>query len=297
MPPLPQYPNEEQKLIQIWSELNNTKLAAQEDAMEPETAMSQQALRSLCEPLFGQVLTALEHGLAVALKQAAPKDQGNVLAIAAPFFDQMAAALPQAVAAMQPKEPPPVPAAQSTAVPMQQRTKLCARAPAFQPTFQVSMQVSRSPDEESTEAEENSAFTSLLSGPSASEAGSIDSESKGLDTNNVSSPQLNDAADCPDGDKSITVCRHWRSKGWCRLHETNTCKFAHPENKRGVAVPMASGRITNDDGDHSNPMKKSLSTQGTEADGGTVKQKKSRRSKRHTHKDEGIFSPCLPPGS
>jgi len=29
-----------------------------------------------------------------------------------------------------------------------------------------------------------------------------------------------------------TVCRHWKSKGWCRM-ESN-CKFLHPEHKRGV---------------------------------------------------------------
>jgi len=31
-----------------------------------------------------------------------------------------------------------------------------------------------------------------------------------------------------------TVCRHWKSKGWCRM-EAN-CKFLHPEHKRGVGA-------------------------------------------------------------
>jgi len=31
-----------------------------------------------------------------------------------------------------------------------------------------------------------------------------------------------------------TVCRHWKSKGWCRM-ESN-CKFLHPEHKRGVGA-------------------------------------------------------------
>merc|ERR1712232_499538 len=37
----------------------------------------------------------------------------------------------------------------------------------------------------------------------------------------------------PSGDeKSIMVCKHWKSKGWCRLE--SKCKFLHPEHKRGV---------------------------------------------------------------
>lgn len=29
------------------------------------------------------------------------------------------------------------------------------------------------------------------------------------------------------------VCRHWRSKGWCKYQ--TTCRFLHPEHKQGVA--------------------------------------------------------------
>jgi len=38
-------------------------------------------------------------------------------------------------------------------------------------------------------------------------------------------------------DKSIMVCRHWKSKGWCRLEDK--CKFLHPDHKRG-GVPARS---------------------------------------------------------
>merc|ERR1719401_636557 len=30
------------------------------------------------------------------------------------------------------------------------------------------------------------------------------------------------------------VCRHWKSKGWCRYG--SECKFLHRENKRGVTT-------------------------------------------------------------
>lgn len=31
---------------------------------------------------------------------------------------------------------------------------------------------------------------------------------------------------------NVMVCRHWKSKGWCRMEDN--CKFLHPERKRGV---------------------------------------------------------------
>jgi hypothetical protein len=41
-----------------------------------------------------------------------------------------------------------------------------------------------------------------------------------------------------DQEKSVMVCRHWKSKGWCRM-ESN-CKFLHPEHKCGVGFGTAS---------------------------------------------------------
>merc|ERR1719401_342523 len=38
--------------------------------------------------------------------------------------------------------------------------------------------------------------------------------------------------------KSHMVCRHWKTKGWCK-YQTN-CKFMHPEHKRGV-TPVCPG--------------------------------------------------------
>jgi len=37
------------------------------------------------------------------------------------------------------------------------------------------------------------------------------------------------------GEKSAMVCRHWKSKGWCRMEDA--CKFLHPEHKRGATAP------------------------------------------------------------
>ncbi|CAK0836728.1 unnamed protein product [Prorocentrum cordatum] len=42
-----------------------------------------------------------------------------------------------------------------------------------------------------------------------------------------------------DADRSVMVCRHWRSKGWCRLE--GGCKFLHPDGKRGTAPKKGGG--------------------------------------------------------
>lgn len=45
------------------------------------------------------------------------------------------------------------------------------------------------------------------------------------------------AAEAPSGpgrEKSVMVCRHWKSKGWCKLGDD--CKFLHPDHKRGAGI-------------------------------------------------------------
>ncbi|CAE8741034.1 unnamed protein product [Polarella glacialis] len=37
--------------------------------------------------------------------------------------------------------------------------------------------------------------------------------------------------------RSVVVCRHWKSKGWCRLE--SECKFSHPDHKCGTGVAQA----------------------------------------------------------
>lgn len=66
-------------------------------------------------------------------------------------------------------------------------------------------------DDASTDADEVCAFASLLSSPPSEE----------------SEP-------ASDTEKSIMVCRHWKSKGWCRMDAK--CKFLHPEHKRGISA-------------------------------------------------------------
>jgi len=91
-------------------------------------------------------------------------------------------------------------------------------------------------DEDSTEADEFGAFASLLSSPS--------SEGEGTDLVKVKSHEFSFFSAPPprcysnegsqvssNSEKSNMVCKHWKSKGWCRME--SKCKFLHPEHKRG----------------------------------------------------------------
>lgn len=67
-------------------------------------------------------------------------------------------------------------------------------------------------------------------GAAATDAGSTSSPSKPSVSKNV-------AGTAGPAHKCAVVCRHWKSKGWCRMGEE--CKFAHPEHKRGVGLVQA----------------------------------------------------------
>lgn len=89
---------------------------------------------------------------------------------------------------------------------------------------QPSLAASPGCEEDSTEADEEVAFGTLLSSTS-SDMDILDA----LEKKSVTSE-----ATCDD--KSPMVCRHWKSKGWCRLG--GDCKFLHPEHKRGITAPL-----------------------------------------------------------
>jgi hypothetical protein len=109
------------------------------------------------------------------------------------------------------------------------------------PAMHHRTQLDPMPDDEST-TDEVGAFASLLSGPS-SEGEVVDQSEDSPQDSEASSPVVSipsphEDSEPSDPEKSVMVCRHWRSKGWCRM-EAN-CKFLHPENKRGVTAPKAS---------------------------------------------------------
>jgi len=170
-------------------------------------------------------------------------------AVCEPFFDQMLTAVHEAVEQqlMQNQQ------RQMQQQQMQQQQSIdplgdgrCFRSSSmhFQ---QGACQLEPLPDEESlsTDLDEvGGAFASLLSGPSSEH----ESEDEGSDvvTNEMTlkssseSHALDDEAGVADSEKSTMVCRHWKSKGWCRLEEN--CKFLHPECKKGVSAPKGGSK-------------------------------------------------------
>merc|ERR1719265_485958 len=105
----------------------------------------------------------------------------------------------------------------------------CQNAFCAPPQMYSTAQSYSSYDEVSTEAEDCGAFSALLSGSSSPSAVEVTELSPPMDTPTASSPEDSDQGSDPE--KAVMVCRHWRSKGWCRMEDK--CKFLHPENKRG----------------------------------------------------------------
>lgn len=175
-----------------------------------EPVVSRDLLRSVCEPFFEQMLTALQEALEEQGKRQREEQVRNV----------------QNVAQCQ------------NFLPLQR----------LDPT----------PDEESTDVEGFGAFASLLSGPCSSPSTSDRSDIPTTRPSDLASgtfcqplTQTHSLKEEPDQisdqEKSTMVCRHWKSKGWCRL-ESN-CKFLHPEHKRGVAGTKASSTSSTNRGD------------------------------------------------
>jgi hypothetical protein len=94
-------------------------------------------------------------------------------------------------------------------------------------------------EEDSTDAEDDLAFAALLSsegedceGEQRMEWASYSSQFSGDE--DLESPK--------DDASSQMVCRHWKSKGWCRYE--SQCKFSHPEDKRGICAKVENGNAS-----------------------------------------------------
>lgn len=98
--------------------------------------------------------------------------------------------------------------------------------------FQQVLQRDQSLDQECTAFD---AFAALLSSNSSDGEGTVGVESESMSPMTQDSMSTTDAAQTSEPEKSIMVCRHWKSKGFCRLGDS--CRFAHPEHKRGDSVP------------------------------------------------------------
>lgn len=160
-------------------------------------SISQELLRAVCEPFFKQMLYSLEQNLC------AETHPGSDLSMIA-------------------------------------QTMANAASISFQSTFrshsQSAVKLDQTLDEESTETDDISAFPCLFSSSDEEDPTKIRSDEEesvgGFDAKPTNAESAPSEQDC-----SPMVCKHWKSKGWCRLG--SNCKFLHPEHKRGVAAPKS----------------------------------------------------------
>lgn len=171
-----------------------------------QPAVSRKHIRMVCEPFFERMITDLQQALQTQMHE---HEEAEVMQT---MVETTKNACFHAVF-------------QSTSLPLFQARPVDPRL-----------------DEESTDADDYGAFASLFSNPSSESEGCGALEVNALGVSMVSPPtpghfSSEDSTLSGDAEKSIMVCRHWKSKGWCRLE--SKCKFLHPEHKCGVSAPYA----------------------------------------------------------
>jgi len=179
--------------------------------VQPEVPMGQlvskEVLRSVCEPYFDQMLIAVQQALQT---QAQPAQQGH-----AQSWQQM----PYSSTCQQEQ-------GFSTEEPSTEEGSDIVSEGAFSTIFSQSAQSGRVADEEKSVPIEYNSQTKA----------SDESEDVEAHCSLVAEVQYEELASEPplgsDQVQSAMVCRHWKSKGFCRMEDN--CKFLHPEHKRGV---------------------------------------------------------------
>jgi hypothetical protein len=89
--------------------------------------------------------------------------------------------------------------------------------------------------EDGSDVSDAGAFSAILTPPSAE-------EEQVKKTRWCDVEAESDAEEDSDMEATAMVCRHWKSKGWCRLEKN--CKFLHPEHQRGVSFTTSSKSFT-----------------------------------------------------
>jgi len=184
----------------IWGVKPNMEMATFSQEVSVAPTLPLDLLRTVCEPQFEQMCYRIQADMPAG--KVVSRDELRVMC--EPYFEEMINAMQQTIQQQQ---------TQGTQIVSQSNT-------CFKPGFYQSTQYFHHDVDNSTEADE-CAFGSLLAGIPSSEGECCDAaESKSENS---------------DVERSIMVCRHWKSKGFCRLE--SKCKFLHPEGKCGVSAP------------------------------------------------------------
>jgi len=207
-----------------WDITPNMDCFDQQLSMQP--MLSHELLQAACAPYFDQMCCSVKSDVFAQQQPAeAMVSRKKVRKMCEPFFEQMVTAVQHA---------------------LQQQAQQGAHWQHFDQTIaNTCYQYQATPtwmlDEESTDANDSCAFASLLSSTS-SEGDAHDALERKSEASEPGS----------DAERSVMVCRHWKSKGWCRLEDK--CKFLHPEHKCGVSAPRtSSGSLVEGSADGSAP--------------------------------------------
>jgi len=263
----------EAKLLNMWAQVQGRKASLEDNPKEK--TISRDLIRSICEPFFEQMLAALEHAL--FQRQEERQQQCKQEAQLEQTLTNVTK-LSSKAASFKPAFPSEVQQLISSTHKSVMQLKIA-------PTLNVDYLYKRD-DEVSTEAGESGAFTSLLHGPS--EAESMDADSKSSEVIGTAPAPLNlafpnVAHQSGDVERNGIVCRHWKSKGWCRLQETGCCKFSHPDHKRGIPTQVSCDEAGADQGEVNRSIP--LDAINFVAEVAACKGKRSRRSKKNRCKD------------
>jgi hypothetical protein len=91
-------------------------------------------------------------------------------------------------------------------------------------------------EDDSTDAETDSAFATLFSSDGEDDCEVEQQLELSSQLSQLSGGLVAFDETPRDDEKSQMVCRHWKSKGWCRYE--SQCKFLHPASKCGVSVKV-----------------------------------------------------------
>jgi len=204
-----------------WDVVPNMECFDQQVQAQP--MFSYELLQTACPPYFEQMSCSVKSAVFAQQKPAETiASRKAIRKMCEPFFDQMVTAVQQSLQQEQQHQA------------HQHSQWQLFDQPIANDCFQYETVPNLRLDEESTEANDSCAFASLLSSAS-SEGEALDNIERKSEASEATS----------DAERSVMVCRHWKSKGWCRLE--SKCKFLHPEHKCGVSAPRGtSGSLIGD---------------------------------------------------
>jgi hypothetical protein len=180
------------------------------------------ALKKACDPIFEQLFACIASHVDVLENAETPVRFQMVQGLCQPFFDHISGALCDEVSSV-------------GFCPFPEVVQTVAKSRALdKPRLNLEQSLALW-EEGSTDTDDGSAFAGLFS--SDGEEHEVESRKEtptAAQLMLLSATPISSREDDVESLQDATVCKHWKSRGWCRYH--SQCKFLHPEDKRGISV-------------------------------------------------------------